>query len=411
MPAEMPGGRHDVAVVDEAAAALHLRLRVALLQVVDRAVEGRDLEPVEQARLAEHERARAHRLRDLGLDRRLLRPREELGIVGDLARRPAREQHDVGLGRVLDRVLRHHVEALGVHRVLGLRDDVDVERGLAVRRAEVRRVVVDLERAGPVERLGVLVDDDRDVARVGLALGARGARRTGEQGQRARHRSMSFMTSLLGEGGHRTAACRWHRSARATADRRGVQPAAVPSSEPARRTPRAGTEAGPARSARSVGWGEDAVEQLRSNAARRVRDRRTCVPSASTSVAVAAEQRLDLAHAVEVDDRRAVHAEEPRRDRGAARARSSSRAAGATRRRRGSSRSSRRPRSSRSRRRRSRACGRGRAPGCAGSGASARAAARRGRVGRRRRWRRSRTCSLARASARAKRSSATGLSR
>ena len=80
----------------------------------------------------------------------------------------SREDDDVGLRRVLDRIVRNDLQTLCVHRLRRLRDDIDVEGVLAVRGSPGRGVVVDLERTGPVERLGIFVDDDRYVARVRL---------------------------------------------------------------------------------------------------------------------------------------------------------------------------------------------------------------------------------------------------
>jgi hypothetical protein len=187
-PAEQPGhgvqrsvdsggnarGGDDRAVVDEAASVDDDRFRRLTAKAVDRAVEGRDLLAVQEAQLRDGEGARAHGERHLGLGLHGLQPRHELRVVEEIVGVPPGDHDDVGFRRVVDRVLRLHLEESAVEGILGARDRIHVERALELAGAESGRCTEDLSGACEIEELDAFVEHDRDVAGVGSGLFGRG---------------------------------------------------------------------------------------------------------------------------------------------------------------------------------------------------------------------------------------------
>jgi hypothetical protein len=119
------GRRDDCAVVDESASVDDDGLRGLAAQSFDRAVERGDLLAVEQAEFRDREGTGADRQRDLGLRLSGLEPRHELRAVEKLVGVAAGNDDDVGLRRIVDRILGLKLHEPAPER--GLRDGHGVD--------------------------------------------------------------------------------------------------------------------------------------------------------------------------------------------------------------------------------------------------------------------------------------------
>src|SRR5437588_4873623 len=105
------GGRNDFAVVNVALVVYDLRLRRELRELVNRVMDGRRRQPVQESRLREYERAVADRHDVRRVSGAVLNPLDDLRVVELIADGSAGDEKYVGLRAVLECVVGGHLLA------------------------------------------------------------------------------------------------------------------------------------------------------------------------------------------------------------------------------------------------------------------------------------------------------------
>jgi hypothetical protein len=155
-------GGENVSVVDETLGLEHFRSWREAAEQLEAAMVRGGAQPVEQARLRQHERARAHAHDEFRVFRFQTQPLEQRWLVQQGARAEAtRHNQDVRRWAFFAGEMRHHLQPIaGANRADVLRDRENIEHRVAAQLVGDRENLVG---PGEVEHFNVVEQKDGDV--------------------------------------------------------------------------------------------------------------------------------------------------------------------------------------------------------------------------------------------------------